>query len=153
MTREIERRFLLDRAPPGLPAGTPLRQGYLAVDGDVSLRVREAGEARTITIKGGIGRDRTEVEVPVDEAAFAALWELTRGRRIEKVRSVVPLGPHRAEVDAFAGPLDGLLIAEVEFASPQDADAFTPPGWFGEEVTGRREWGNVALAVHGRPPG
>ncbi len=76
---------------------------------------------------------------------------LTEGRRVTKVRSLVPVGEYRAEVDIFQGALDGLAIAEVEFPSPEAADAFEPPSWFGEEITGRSEWGNAALAVHGRP--
>jgi adenylate cyclase len=151
LTREIERRFLLDRLPADLPAGIPVRQGYVALDGDVSVRVREAAGAHTLTVKGGTGRDHVEVERPIDADEFEALWGLTDGRRITKVRSVVPLGEHRAEVDVFEDELDGLWIAEVEFPSPEAADAFEPPAWFGEEITGRSEWGNAALAVHGRP--
>ena len=150
-TREIERRFLLERLPPDLPEGTPVRQGYLALDGDVSVRVRDAGGDHTLTVKGGTGRDHVEVERTLEADEFEALWGLTEGRRVTKVRSVVPLGEHRVEVDVFEGALDGLAIAEVEFPSPEAADAFEPPTWFGQEVTGRPEWGNAALAVHGRP--
>ena len=82
-----------------------------------------------------------------------ALWRLSDGRRVAKVRSVVPLGEHRAEVDVFHGELEGLAIVEVEFPSSEAADAFEPPAWFGEEITGRPEWGNPALAVRGRPDG
>jgi CYTH domain-containing protein len=153
LTREIERRFLLERLPADLPGGTPVRQGYVALEGDVSVRVRDAGGARTLTVKGGTGRERVEVERPLDAEEFEALWQLSEGRRIAKVRSVVPLGEHRAEVDVFEGELDGLWIAEVEFPSSEAADAFEPPAWFGEEITNRPEWGNPALAVHGRPDG
>lgn len=153
MTREIERRFLLERLPADLPEGTEVRQGYVALDGDVSVRVRHAGGDHTITVKGGTGRERVEVERPIDAEEFGALWRLSEGRRITKVRSVVPLGGYRAEVDVFGGALDGVCIVEVEFPSPEAADAFVPPAWFGEEVTGRPEWGNAALAVRGRPDG
>ena len=81
-----------------------------------------------------------------------ALWVLSGSRRIDKVRSVVDLGRHRAEVDVYGAELEGLATVEVEFASLDEAAGFEPPGWFGEEVTGRSEWGNAALAVHGRPP-
>ena len=151
MSREIERRFLVDDPPAGLPPGTPVRQGYVAIDGDVSVRARQAGDAFTLTIKGGTGRDRVEVEREIDAARFDALWALSEGRRVAKARSVLPLGEHRVEVDRFEDDLAGLVIAEVEFPTPEAADAFTPPPWFGEEVTGRAEWGNPALAVHGRP--
>jgi CYTH domain-containing protein len=150
VTREIERRFLLERPPEDLPAGIPVRQGYVALDGDVSVRVRDASGDRTLTVKGGTGRDRVEVERPIDAGEFAALWDLSEGRRIAKARSVVPLGEHRVEVDVF-DDLDGLVIAEVEFTSPEAADASEPPAWIGEEITGRPEWGNPSLATRGRP--
>lgn len=153
MTAEIERRFLLDEMPLGPGAGVRLRQGYLALDGDVAVRVREAGTEHVLTVKGGDGLGRTEVELPISPEQFEALWLLTGERRIDKTRYRVPAGTHVAEVDAFAGSLEGLMIAEVEFASVEDAGAFTPPAWFGREVTGERSWGNAALAVHGRPAG
>jgi adenylate cyclase len=151
VTREIERRFLLDEVPAGTPPGTAVRQGYVAIDGEAQVRVRESGGVRTLTVKGGTGRDRVEVEREIDADEFAALWDLSGGRRVAKTRSVVPLGDLRIEIDTFEDDLAGLLVAEVEFASADAADAFAPPPWFGEEVTGRPEWGNVSLAVRGRP--
>ncbi len=151
MTREIERRFLVDEIPPGLPSGTSVRQGYVAIDGDAQVRVRAAGDVRTLTIKGGTGRERVEVEREIDEDEFSALWGLSAGRRVAKERAVLPIGDLRVEVDVFGGDLAGLVIAEVEFDSSAAADAFDPPPWFGREVTGRPEWGNASLAVRGRP--
>lgn len=56
-------------------------------------------------------------------------------------------------MDVFHGELEGLAIVEVEFPSSEAADAFEPPAWFGEEITGRPEWSNPGLAVRGRPDG
>ena len=39
------------------------------------------------------------------------------------------------ELDVFEGKFEGLYLAEVEFSSEEDADAFAPPDWFGEDVT------------------
>jgi CYTH domain-containing protein len=61
-------------------------------------------------------------------------------------------GGRVAEVDLYAGSLAGLRIVEVEFASADDASRFTPPSWFGSEVTGDRRWTNAELARHGAPP-
>ncbi len=151
MTQEIERRFLIDAPPPDLPPGTPVRQGYVALDEEVSVRVRDAGGERTLTVKGGTGRERVEVEHEMAEDEFEALWALSEGRRVAKRRSVIPYDDVRIEVDVFGDALGGLVIAEVEFPSSAAADAFEPPEWFGEEVTGRPEWGNPSLATRGRP--
>ncbi len=154
MTVEIERKFLLDALPEDLPEGVGIRQGYIAVDGDVSVRVRLARGRGILTIKAGTGRERVEVERELEPAEAEALWPLTEGRRVEKTRSVVPLGADlRAEVDVFEGTLTGLLVAEVEFPDGAAADAFVPPPWFGREVTGEAGWGNASLALHGRPDG
>ena len=163
MATECERKFIVDRLPTvdalglELDAGAHLRQGYLAVENGVVLRVRivdEVGEiSAVITVKAGGGLSRSEVEVaiPVDEAE--ELWPHTSGRRIEKVRHRVPLGEHVAELDVYEGTLAGLLTVEVEFDSDDTARQFAPPGWFGREVTDQEQWSNAALARHGLPRG
>jgi adenylate cyclase len=150
---EIERKFIVDDlpGPDQLGAGTRLRQGYLAEEDDVEVRIRLADGSAVLTVKAGRGLTRTEVEVPLDLAAAEALWAHTAGRRIEKVRHRTPVGSSVAEVDVYGGELSGLCIAEVEFASEAEAAAFRSPSWFGREVTGEPGWANASLARHGAP--
>jgi adenylate cyclase len=148
---EIERKFRVPALPQHLAGGMRLRQAYLAIDGDVEVRVRDQGGTPVLGIKGGHGVERTEVEVEVDRATFDELWGLPTERRIEKTRYRVPAGEQTAELDVYAGTLEGLLVAEVEFASRDEAEAFVPPPWFGDELTGDRRWSNAALATDGRP--
>lgn len=154
MTTEIERKFVVAAgpAPEVLGPGEQLRQGYLAEEGPVEVRVRIAGSGAVLTVKAGRGLTRTEVEVPIGPAEAEALWAHTEGRRIEKVRHRVDVGGATADVDVYGGALAGLRTAEVEFASEAEAAAFTPPAWWDDEVTGAHGWGNAALARHGRPP-
>jgi adenylate cyclase len=149
---EIERKFRVRDTPESLGEGTQLRQAYLAVDGGVEVRVRDKGGTYVLTVKGGRGVERTEVEVDVDGASFDELWALAPDRRIEKIRHEIDVDGHTAELDVYAGPLEGLVVVEVEFASRDDAEAFVPPEWFGEELTGDPRWSNAALATAGRPP-
>jgi adenylate cyclase len=152
MSVEIERKFLVDdTGPVPLGVGTRVRQGYLAEENDVEVRVRIADEAATLTVKAGRGLARTEVELPVDLDAANALWPHTAGRRIEKTRHRVQLGVRLAEVDIYAGGLAGLCTAEVEFPSEGEAETFEPPAWFGREVTGQPAWSNASLARYGLP--
>lgn len=153
MATEIERKFLVTEAPgeQELGSGTRLRQGYLAVDGNVELRLRLTDSSATLTVKAGRGLSRTEFEVGVGEADADALWPHTDGRRVEKVRYRVPVGKQVADVDLYEGGLAGLCTAEVEFSSEEAAAAFEPPDWFGAELTGRPGWDNASLARHGRP--
>jgi CYTH domain-containing protein len=156
MTIEIERKFVLAEIPGDdvLGTGELLRQGYLAEEGDVTVRVRITERAAMLTVKAGGGLSRTEVEVRIAQHEAGALWAHTAGRRIEKTRHRVThhdLGDHIADVDVYAGALAGLCTAEVEFDSEDDAGSFAPPSWFGREVTGERAWSNAALARHGLP--
>lgn len=154
MAVEIERRFLVDRPPPEieLTPGERMRQGYLAIDGAVTVRVRITAAAAVLTVKAGDGMARTEVEVPLELTEAEQLWEHTGAVRIDKTRRAVPVpGGLVADLDEYHGPLDGLWTVEVEFADTSAAASFVPPTWFGTEVTGRRAWSNAALARDGRP--
>jgi adenylate cyclase len=151
---EIERKWVADQPPAAdaLGAGTALRQGYVAIDGDVTVRVRISSRQAWLTIKGGgEGLDRTEVEVDLDLPEAEDLWEHTADRRLEKTRHRIPVDEYTAEVDLFTGPLDGLCVVEVEFPTVGAAEAFRAPAWFGREVTGQPEWSNASLARFGRP--
>jgi CYTH domain-containing protein len=155
VTTEIERKFLVVELPGAheLGPGTLLRQGYLAEDGDVQVRVRITASSATLTVKAGRGLVRTEVEAVIGADAAEALWPHTEGRRIEKVRHRTPLGDVVADVDVYAGALAGLYTAEVEFASEGEAAAFVAPPWFGRDLTAEPGWDNASLARHGRPAG
>ncbi len=153
MTTEIERKFLVTEIPGAdvLGPGTRLRQGYLAEDGAVQVRVRISEGSAVLTVKAGAGLVRTEVEVGIGTDEAEALWPHTGGRRIEKVRHRVDAGSRVADVDLYEGVLEGLCTAEVEFAAESEAAAFDPPAWFGRDLTGEDGWDNASLARRGRP--
>jgi len=149
---EIERKFLVGEMPRAESGQTVIEQGYLALDERGEVRLRRQGGELLLTAKTGHGEVREEVEVPIDPRAFEALWPLTAGRRVRKVRHFVPLrGNLRAEVDVYAGALDGLLTAEIEFESTEQADRFSPPPWLGAELTGDERYANQSLATRGLP--
>jgi CYTH domain-containing protein/CHAD domain-containing protein len=147
---ERERKFLVGGLPD-LPAeGTEYRQGYVAIDRSISVRVRDAGaEGRTLTLKGGTGGVRVELEWPIEREEFDVLWERTEERQVRKTRYRVPFDHHIAELDVFADHLDGLVTVEVEFDDDESMQAFEPPPWFGREVTDDRRYGNAVMAVDG----
>ncbi|MBS1894382.1 MAG: CHAD domain-containing protein [Actinobacteria bacterium] len=149
---EIERKFLLAEMPRAESAAATIDQGYLALDDRGEVRLRRIDGELLLTAKRGHGEVREEVEVSIHPRAFEALWPLTAGRRVRKVRHYVPLGEGlRAEIDVYEGPLEGLRTAEVEFDSPEAADSFTPPPWLGEELTGDVRYSNQRLATDGVP--
>lgn len=153
---EIERKFLVDAVPDDVRdhPSSVLEQGYIALDPDgTEVRIRRKDGASTLAVKSSGGLARVEEELPIDDAAFERLWPLTEGRRIEKVRHVIPANESGLviELDVYRGDLDGLVVAEVEFSGEDEAHAFTPPDWFGADVTADGRYKNQRLAVDGRP--
>jgi CYTH domain-containing protein len=150
---EIERKFLLDGLPPALAFArrTAMLQGYLALDGDTEVRVRRTAAGAKLTIKHGAGEVRVEEEMVLDSRQADALWELTNGRRLQKSRREMRVEGVSVSVDEYAGALDGLIVAEVEFDDEDASAAFTPPAWFGREVTDDARYKNRSLSVHGLP--
>jgi CYTH domain-containing protein len=149
---EVERKFLVPE-PPDLEGteSDEIEQGYLAVGADGEVRLRRKGAKLLLTAKRGFGIARDEAEVELDRDAFERLWPLTEGRRLHKRRHVLPHGDVEIELDVYDGDLDGLVVAEVEFDSEEEARAFRPPGWIGDEVTGDERYLNETLAARGRP--
>lgn len=124
---EIERRFLArvsERFWSTLGEGYHLRQGYVR-NGKPSVRIRR-GEPRgcVLTCKSGSGVRRREVETVVPEDVAEALFEAAGDRIIEKERW--KLGPW--ELDRFLGPLEGLVLLEIELEDEDEALPRTPKG-------------------------
>lgn len=132
---EIERKFLLKSLPENLES-YPCRhiiQGYLCT-GPV-VRIRKDNDKYELTYKSGGMMARREENLPLSPQAFEHLKSKTDGRLIIKKRYMIPLEPYTIELDIFEGDLAPLIIAEVEFPTIEEANAFTPPDWFGEDVT------------------
>ncbi len=151
---EVERKFLLSESPSleGRES-TPIEQGYLAVGEDGEVRLRRAGEQLLLTVKRGAGLSRAEQEVELAPEQFDALWPLTEGRRLTKRRHLIPHEGVEVELDVYEGDLAGLVLAEVEFQDEEQARAFKPPEWLGEDVTEHPGYKNESLAEHGLPGG
>lgn len=153
---EIERKYLVDAVPPGLERypHEAIVQGYLVVAEDGSeVRLRRRGGAYVQTVKRGEGGVRMEVEVALTREQFEALWAAVNHAPIEKVRYEIPFEGHTIELDVYGGALDGLVTAEVEFDTADASAAFTPPSWFGRDVTDDPRYRNRSLARAGLPTG
>ena len=154
MSVEIERKFLVRKLPKDLHKGksTKIIQGYTAIAEDgTETRLRQRENAYSQTLKSGKGLERQEVEAVLTESQFDTLWPLTKGKRVKKTRFDLPYKDWIIEVDVYEGRLEGLVTAEVEFKSLEDATSFTPPDWMGREVTQDERYKNRNLALHGLP--
>lgn len=150
---EIERKFLVTAPPDGLRTAPSVgvRQGYVTTGPDGEVRLRDTDGSCTLTMKSGSGMVREEREISLDREQFDALWPATSGRRLEKRRYLMAADPLTYEVDVYEGSLAGLIVAEVEFPGIDEARGFTPPEWFGTEVTEDVAFTNASLALNGVP--
>ena len=143
---EIERKFLIPELPENLDQypHDPIWQAYLCTR--PTVRIRRMGEALILTVKGKGVLAHEEFELPLTEEKFRHLADKTDGHPVIKTRYRIPLPPYTVELDVFEGEHEGLWMAEVEFPTIEEAEAFTPPDWFGEEVTYDKRYHNSYLA-------
>ena len=148
MQIETERKFLVkdDGYKAQAVESHRIRQGYIAHDMGRSVRVRILDDKGILTVKGpfiGVGsRPEWEKEISLKEAE--ELFLICKPGSIDKTRWIVPAGERKFEVDEFHGENEGLVMAEIELES-QD-EAFERPSWLGEEVTGDPRFYNGYLA-------
>ena len=103
-----------------------------------------------MTYKGDGLMVREEYNLPLTEEAYTHLRPKIDGLLIAKTRYLIPLNDKlTAELDIFEEDLKGLVIVEVEFDSIEEANAFTSPDWFGEDVTNSGKYHNSYLSQHG----
>ena len=148
---EIERKFLV-KSPEFKDQATGCShfvQGYITSPPAKTVRVRIADDKAYLTIKGsgsasGMSRFEWEMEIPGRDAL--ALLGICEGGVIEKDRYYVPFAGHTFEVDEFFGDNEGLVMAEVELSS--EDEAFEKPEWLGQEVTGDSRYYNSSLRKH-----
>ena len=147
--REIERKFLVKRLPEKLKRSRRhlIAQGYLATEpASRQVRLRKKGKTASLTFKVGRGAHREEREIKLSAKQFATLWPATVGRRLYKLRYEMPWKNFLIEIDIYRRKHKGLVVAEVEFPDRATCRKFTPPPWFGREVTGEKRYSNVRLA-------
>lgn len=147
MATEIERKFLVRGEYRSVAfAHSRIVQGYICSERGRTVRVRIRGDRGYLTIKGatdatGLSCYEWERELPLAEAE--ELMRLCQPGVIEKTRYLVRSGNHVFEVDEFDGENKGLVLAEVELATPDDS--YLAPDFLGEEVTGDVRYYNSHL--------
>lgn len=146
---EIERKFMVlgDDYKRQSFSSSRITQGYICRDHGRTVRVRRRDDKAYLTIKGsskdgGISRYEFEKEITLDEAQH--LMMLCDPGIIDKTRYLVHSGKHVFEVDEFYGENEGLVMAEVELGSADEA--FEKPSFLGVEVTGDVRFYNAYLS-------
>lgn len=145
---EIERKFLLGETPDLTnTAYTEISQGYLSYEPEI--RIRKDASKFYITKKSEGNLTREEEEIEITSELYNILSDLIDGREIKKTRYYVSIDKYIAEVNFYHEELEGFSMIEVEFPNEEEANSFSIPNWFGEEVTHLEEYKNKNLARYG----
>lgn len=150
MSQEIERKFLVQSKSfrNEATSAIDMRQAYLSVLPESTVRVRIAGTQAWITVKGathGATRSEWEYAIPVADAT-----QILEQCAVSPVLAKTRYRVGRWEIDEFHGLLEGLTVAEIELTS--ENEPITLPGWIDREVTGDARYYNSQLAFATSPP-
>ena len=145
---EIERKFTVKALPENLDSYPfhLIEQAYLNTD--PVLRIRRQDDKYYLTYKGKGLMAREEYNLPLNQSSYEHLLPKADGICISKKRYLIPWDPYTIELDVFEKSLAPLIIAEVEFPSIEEANAFTPPDWFDQDVTKDPAYHNSNLSRH-----
>lgn len=157
---EIERKFLIRQLPENLEQYHShfIEQAYLCVNPVV--RIRREDDHYYMTYKGKGLMVREEYNLPLNATAYIHLLAKSDGRILTKRRYLIPIThplsnnpdvtfshPLTVELDVFEGDYKGLYLAEVEFESEAEANAFRMLDWFSEDVTLDGRYHNSYMAM------
>lgn len=162
---EIERKFLVSQIPGDIAQYKCrfIEQAYLCTNPVV--RVRRDNDDYYLTYKSNGFVAREEYNLPLTQESYEHLLDKADGNIITKRRYEIPIeydyympdeicrnNPDHApfltiELDIFEGKFAGTVLAEVEFASEEEAGAFIPPDWFLEDVSYSSEYHNSNMSM------
>lgn len=146
---EIERKFLVinDLWKADADNGTVFKQGYLTRASNSSVRVRKEGEKANLNIKSAeMGIQRHEFEYPIPANEADELLNLFCPHTVSKTRYEVNYAGKTWEIDVFEKENQGLVVAEIELNSTDEA--FEHPPWIGEEVSAEARYYNNELSIY-----
>lgn len=149
---EIERKYIIKCLPEHLHSYPfhIIEQGYLSTNPVV--RVRRQDNDYYLTYKGSGMMVREEYNLPLTAASYENLLSKADGNIISKTRYLIPLSKYipdsslTIELDVFNSPFAPLIIAEIEFSSEEEANAFIAPDWFLKDVTNDKAYHNSTLS-------
>ena len=145
---EIERQWLFDinKVPEQFRFGCKdMEQSYLNLEPEVRLRketlrsIFESDSTYWITIKGNGDLSREEINKEITKEEYEALkriGNITEDKVIRKIHWEIYIDQYKLELNIVdKGTENEFCYGEIEFAGEEEALAFEPLDWFGEEVT------------------
>lgn len=149
---EIERKFLIASLPEDLDKCESHHVTQSYVSRNPTIRIRKWDDEYILTVKGGGLLKRAEFEMELTQEQFENLKTKSEDGIIDKTRYIYPLDDNLiAEIDIYHGHLEGFMNVEVEFPDERTALLFCQPMWFGDEITGNKQYTNSFLSKFGVP--
>ena len=179
--REIERKYTVGNVPENLEKypHVEIFQAYVKITdpaewndiaetyfqrhpwvgkmGAGCLRVRKKGDRYILTVKKRVDQSTREERYEAEnkdltEVQFKKFRDRAGDFALEKTRYMIPYKGLVIELDVYKGKLAGHMVAEVEFTSKEEGMNFTPPDWFGKNVTDDDRYSNKTLAKEQKIP-
>ncbi len=145
---EIERKYRIFTLPENYQnyPSHLIEQAYLCTEPVVRIRKEDDQFYLTYKSRGLLARE--EYNLPLTSESYNHLLPKADGIVLTKRRYLIPLSgtDYTIEMDVFEGEYAGLILAEVEFPTMEAAQNFTPPEWFGPDVTLSGEFQNSRLS-------
>lgn len=130
---EIERKFLVKELPD--LSGIPLiryERYYLLISGNTEERIQKTNNRFTFERKTRV--DNLTRSTEIKELTETEFEEMKAGTRKSIIRDSYSLNPSLS-IKVYHGDYEGLVRAEVEFLSTDEAKNYTQEQWMGNEIT------------------
>ncbi|CAO4138304.1 hypothetical protein LPLAFNJD_LOCUS142 [Methylorubrum aminovorans] len=130
--------------------GSRVTEGYFAPQAGRTSFVRLQGTNCFLVLMTGAEGAMAEERTEVPRAHGDALLDVCQGRAVYERTTVSLGGSVEALVDRYVRP-SGLDIVSLVFPDAAAAQNFTPPVWFGAEVTTDKAYDGQSIALIGVP--
>lgn len=130
--------------------GSRVTEGYFAPQAGRTSFVRLQGTNCFLVLMTGAEGAMAEERTEVPRAHGDALLDVCQGRAVYERTTVSLGGSVEALVDRYVRP-SGLDIVSLVFPDAAAAQGFTPPVWFGAEVTTDKAYDGQSIALTGVP--
>ncbi|MBI2055444.1 MAG: hypothetical protein HYT42_00985 [Candidatus Sungbacteria bacterium] len=134
MELEIERKFFVLKIPDLTALKSISDERYYLYSGNgVELRFQARGdkyELERMSENGNLSRSQEKIKITKEE--FEVLKPLGKGPIIRE--SYLISESPQITIKIYHGKFEGLVRAEVEFKSLEEAKKFQPPDWLGKEM-------------------
>lgn len=135
--QEIERKWIVSMENlPSLEGLQPIfyERHFIFVGNGVEVRIQKMGDKFEFERKVDVSElERTGERFEITQSEYDEFKKLSKKSLIRKSYLIQDL--QKISIKVYEGVFKGLIRAEIEFDSAEEAIVFQPPEWFGKEIT------------------